>query len=423
MTETVLFFAHHSLNLLWGVFLSAAFCGLRFTQKNIGIVSILFAACGISQMAAFLLFGEQTVWELYPLIVHGLLILLLVTLFRKRFITVLAAVTLAYLCCQPSKWFGLLAETFVQNSSLVWCVKILVALGVFLGCIFYFAGHIAEIFNKDTRSVLIFSSVPIVYYLFDYTVGIYTNLWQDHYLLTSEFLAFFLCVVFMVFCVVYYREYERKMQTQRKNQMIEITVRQQAKEIDAIRKSNLETGLLRHDMRLLLSNLALCIEQNDKENALNLISGYTSQVEAASVHRYCQNDTVNYVLTNFESKCRKAGVTFSADLAVKELGVDDILFSSILSNGLDNALNAQADIPEGERQIKLLLKDSDGKLLLSVKNPFRGPSPLDEENRIPVSGKAGHGYGTQSILYLTEKLGGKCQFAVQNNVFILRVVL
>ena len=40
-----------------------------------------------------------------------------------------------------------------------------------------------------------------------------------------------------------------------------------------------------------------------------------------------------------------------------------------------------------------------------------------------MSAKAGHGYGTQSILYLTEKLGGKCQFVVQNNIFVLRVVL
>ena len=42
---------------------------------------------------------------------------------------------------------------------------------------------------------------------------------------------------------------------------------------------------------------------------------------------------------------------------------------------------------------------------------------------VPACIQEGHGYGTQSIQYLTEKLGGKCQFSVQNNTFILRIIL
>jgi len=423
MIDTILFYIHHSLTLLWGVVLSASFCGVRFTKKNLGIVSAIVVACGISQLSALVMFGEQRVWELYPLIVHMLLGVLLCLFFRKQIVTVAASVSLAYMCCQPSKWFGLLTDALLGDHTIMWCVRIAVALAVSVFVIRFLSGLISEMFSKDTRSVLIFSSVPFVYYLFDYTVGVYTNLWEDHYQLVSEFLAFFLCMAFMVFCIVYYREYEKKMQTLRKNQIIEITVQQQAKEIEAVRKSNLETSILRHDMRLLLGNLALSIERNDKENALNLISGYAAQVESASLHRYCQNDTVNYILTNFESKCRKSDVAFHVDLEIGTLSVDEIMFSSIISNALDNALNAQLELPKEERQVKLLLKNSNGKLLLSVKNPFSGPSPLNEANQVPVSKKEGHGYGTQSILYMTEKLGGKCQFAVQNNIFILRVIL
>ena len=176
-------------------------------------------------------------------------------------------------------------------------------------------------------------------------------------------------------------------------------------------------------MRLLLSNLALIIEQNDKTNALNLISGYVSQIESASLHRYCSNDTVNYILTNFKSRCCKAKIAFHVDLDIEALSVDEIMFSSILSNALDNALNAQLELPEDQRQIKLMLKDSDGKLLLSVKNPFQNRPSQDATTLRPISTKSGHGYGTQSIQYLTEKLGGNCQFSVQNQMFILRVVL
>lgn len=42
---------------------------------------------------------------------------------------------------------------------------------------------------------------------------------------------------------------------------------------------------------------------------------------------------------------------------------------------------------------------------------------------MPHSSKAGHGFGTQSIRYVAEKLNGNCQFSVNDGWFILRVVL
>lgn len=183
----------------------------------------------------------------------------------------------------------------------------------------------------------------------------------------------------------------------------------------------METSLLRHDMRLLLSNLALSIEKDDKEASLKMISGFVTQVEAASVHRYCKNDTINYVLASFEGKCRVQQIDFCVTIELNELSVDEMMFSSIVSNALDNALNAQRELPPADRKITLMLKDSDGKLLLSVKNTFNG-TPVFIDG-LPTTNRKGHGYGTQSIRYMTEKLGGKCQFSTHDNIFILRVVL
>ena len=423
MIDTVLFFVHHALTLLWGVVWSAAFCGVRFTKRSfVGVLSIV-VICAISQLSALFFSGgvESVVWKLYPVIVHLPLAILLVVVFKKRIITVVASISLAYLCCQPSKWFGLLTEAFVDNSTVVWFVKIMVAAIVSLVVIRYLAAYISNIFSKDARSVIIFSSLPLIYYVFDYIVGVYTDLWVSHYRLAAEFLSFSLCFFFMIFCVVYYKEHEKKLDAEHKEEIIRIAAQQQAKEIETIKKGNLETSLLRHDMRRILSNLALCIEQDDKQQALKLISGFTQQVEAASLHRYCNNDTINYILTSFESKCKKQDIDFNVAVEIDALPVDEIMFSSIILNALDNAVNAQEKLPVAERRIKLMLKHSDGKLLLSVKNPFQ-EKPIFIDG-FPASNRKGHGYGTQSILYMTERLGGKCRFTLQDNIFILRVVL
>ena len=95
--------------------------------------------------------------------------------------------------------------------------------------------------------------------------------------------------------------------------------------------------------------------------------------------------------------------------------------SSILSNGLDNAINAAAILPVEKRSIKLMLKTDNGKLLLSIRNHFEGKIIFSDG--VPISNKPGHGYGTQSICYITQKLGGNYQFMAEDNEFILRVVI
>ncbi|MDD3404448.1 MAG: GHKL domain-containing protein [Hespellia sp.] len=64
---------------------------------------------------------------------------------------------------------------------------------------------------------------------------------------------------------------------------------------------------------------------------------------------------------------------------------------------------------------------SDTKLLISIQNTY-GEEPVLIDG-VPQSRILGHGYGTQSILHVTEKLHGNCQFYVQDGWFSLRIIL
>lgn len=123
----------------------------------------------------------------------------------------------------------------------------------------------------------------------------------------------------------------------------------------------------------------------------------------------------------FSTKCNSQNVRFIYTIELEELTVDEVLFSSILSNALDNALNAQKELSVSLRTIRLILKSAHNKLLLSVENPV-AKQPLFSDG-LPVTNEKGHGYGTQSIRYMTEHLGGNCQFLTQDNTFTLRVII
>ena len=419
--DMVLFFLHYALLLLFGILLSLAFSGVKlFRRRGLFTAGGLFVFSGSLQILIFCGFNERLVWLLYPLITHVPLGLVLCLFYRKSIATALASIATAYLCCQPAKWMGLLCASLTGSYLWEQLVRIGTLLAVGFVALYFLSTYLAGIFNKDVRSVLIFGSVPMVNYLFDYVAGVYTNLWESHAQLAAEFMPFFLCVVFVAFCMVYYRQYEQKNDAQRRERIVSIQMQQQAARIAEVRRSEQELQLLRHDMRHFLGVLSGCLQAGNNEKARCLLDNYVSQIEATSPERFCENDMVNYVLTDFSARCRDAGIAFHCNVGLSELKYDEILFCSVLSNMLENALNAQLK-NKNAGGIRLMLKTSDGKLLLSVKNPVdQAPVFVDG---LPVSDKTGHGYGAQSIRYITERLGGNCMFCVQDGMFIVRVVL
>jgi len=426
MLESVFFFLHYALILLFGILLSAAFAGIRFyKKKNAAALLMVFAACGLVQALLYLIVGEAVLWKIYPLVGHLPTVLLLCFYYRKSIFTAVAAVTSAYICCQPPKWVGMLFFSLTKSAAVEDIVHIAVLIAVGFVVTVYLAPTLSKLFNKDRKSVCIFGAVPAVYYLYDYSMSIYTDNWNANNPVVIEFLPFFLCVSFLTFCFVYYREYESKADAQRKEHIIRLAVEQQSREMDAVRRSAEEVRLLRHDMRHLLSNLAVCIEEGDYAKAQELIATQSDLIAGTKVEHFCQYDIINYILSSFAAKCRTKQVAFTYAVSIESLAVDEILFSSILSNALDNALNAQEELPEERRSIRLLLRTSGGKLLFSVKNPMKEGSVRFVDG-LPVSEhspRAGHGYGSQSIRYMTERLGGDWEFFEQDGQFVVRVVI
>ena len=421
MIENVLIFLDGALLLLFGVQLSAALAGIRLTKRNVMTLLGFCTFCGALQLGAFIFFSEDAVRKLYPLITHLPLILFLCLVYHKRTATVLISIFTAYLCCQPVKWVGILLHTLTQSAIAEYTVRILMLVATAVFVLKLFAPYLSEIFNKDTRSVCIFGIIPAVYYLFDYATVIYTNLWRSHPQLVGEFFPALLCIMFIIFCIIYYQAHEQKADAERKEHIVRIIAQQRAREVDNIRRSEKEIRMLRHDMRLFLNSLNVCIGSGEQEKAREMIASYVGIIENTKLEHFCGNETVNYVLSDFAAKCAAKQVDFSHTIELKELQLDEVLFSSILSNALDNALNAQNQLPAKQRRVKLMLKNASGKILISVRNPTAN-KPVFADG-LPVSTREGHGFGTQSIHYMTERLGGNCQFAVQDQEFVVRIVI
>lgn len=422
MWQFILGMLNNSTLLLFGVFVSAAFLSITLHKKNTLILLFFCIGVNVLQIACYVTVGFEATYWLYPVITHLPSVLLFCIYYKHKVLSSTFAVMSAYLCCQLSKWLSLLVLVLTDKLSAAYGIRSVIT--VFLGFLIlrYFASSIAVILTKPFKTILIFGILPATYYLFDYIATVYTDLLYSGSEAVFEFLPFVLCVAYLIFSVVYFKEYEEKCEAEQHNRLMEIRQIQSVKEIEAIQRSEYEISLIRHDMRHFLSNILAYIQNGDYDKAAAYIHEVIIASDKTAPQKFCDNELVNMVLSSYGSKMQEQNIRFLVSVQIpQKLPCADMDFTSILANGLENAMKAVVELETEKREITLELRMNDNKLLLLIKNPYKQTPEL--ENGIPVTHEPGHGLGTQSIKYTVEKLQGNCQFVVKDGAFMLRVVL
>ena len=422
MLVNILSLIHNATTLLFGVYASAAFLGIRLNRKN--NLALLTFSCitGIFYILSFTLYGTHYTEEIYPLIIHIPLVLFLTLYFKYNATISTLSVLTAYLCCQISNWIGIAALALTHQEWVYYSVRIFVTVAVFLLLIHYVSDITAQLLQKPAWALMILGFMPFVYYIFDYVTSIYTSLLYSGLEVVGEFLGFVLCITYLMFLFLYFKEYEASKEAEQRNQIMKMKRIQSEKELDAIRRSERAVSILRHDMRHFLLSLSTYIENNDNEKALEYINEVIHTSDKTAMQRYCKNDIVNLILSSHEDTIKKNQIHFEYSIQIPEvLAVSDVDMTAILSNGLENAIHAVLKLPESKRNIKLDIHLNEEKLLISLKNTYaEKPEFIDG---LPRTSEAGHGFGTKSIWYVAERLNGSCQFTVTDAYFIMRVIL
>lgn len=422
MINSVLELLHHAVTLLFGVYISAAFLGIRMSRKNIAVLGGFSAAVGAVSTFSFIFFGGNFTTQIYPLIIHLPLILFLTLFYKYTALRSALSVLTAYLCCQISKWVGLAVLSVIDSRWVFYSVRIVTTVVVFAVLIRYVSNAAAQLMQKPTEALLIFAILPFTYYFFDYATGVYTELIYSGKKVVSEFLGFALSIAYLLFLLVYFKQYEEKREAEQQSHILEVQREQYKREIEAQKRSANALSLLRHDMRHFCVAISAYIDSGEYDKAKEYISGIISYVDRTATHKFCKNEIVNMILSSYENVMEENLIDLKYSICIPEqLPVSDVDLTSILSNALENAINAVLPLETEKRHITLHLRMDDGKLLISLKNTLE-EKPLFTDG-IPISSKKDHGFGTQSIRYVTEKLNGNCQFSVKDDWFILRIVL
>ena len=210
MLESILSILHHAATLLFGVYISSAFLGIRMNRKNILILFGFTSAVGAIYVLSFICFGEVITTQIYPLIIHIPLIIFLSLFYKYKPMLSALSVLTAYLCCQISKWVGLVALDMTKQEWVYYSARIVTTVIVFAVLIRFVSNATAQLIQMPVKSLIIFALMPFTYYLFDYITGVYTALLYSGKEVVVEFLGFVLCIAYLLFLLVYFKQYEEK---------------------------------------------------------------------------------------------------------------------------------------------------------------------------------------------------------------------
>ena len=427
MTNVELFEKLHFITtLIFGIVLTVTFLGLQKQKASwfkiglFAVVSIIFQQLfynhfiSTHSLADFLRY--------YPFYIHLPLIIFLVFAFGVPCFSAITAITIAYACCQLTKWLGFVGVLFIADQWFYYAVRIALVPPILLFITYYISPYVEVLLARPLKEVAIISILPITYYCFDYATTVYTSLLYSGNGLVVEFLGFAVCITCLTFFTLVAEEYLAKNELAQKNRLIEMRMQSASHELEQVRSAQYRMSIMRHDMRHVLSTATTLIQQQKYEDAVKYLSAGQRDLDGIRWQRYCTNEFINAVLTKYGDQCKLNYVEYRVEADTAEhLPCQELRFSIMLDNALENAYEATCKLPPGERYICLSLKQKGQKLLLSLKNTFLEKPHF--VNDVPVSVKANHGIGTQSIIYNCNQLGGQCKFSLENNLFVLQIIV
>jgi hypothetical protein len=289
----------------------------------------------------------------------------------------------------------------------------------------YIAGSVLQLMERSTRSCLLFGAVPLLYYLFDYATTIYTDLLYSGARGAVQFTPSLICTFYLVFVLLYFTESQKQANAQRERDIFASQLQQAQTELNTMRQMQKGTAIYRHDMRHHLSLIGGFAADGDLQKINEYLAITEADIDALTPVRYCENETVNLIISNFDARAKKERVALHTNVNLPEqLCINDTELCSLLSNALENAITAAAQIAEEKlRKVYIHAVINDGKLILSTENAYAGT--IEMEGELPKSNtkEAGHGFGIRSIVSIVERYGGLYSFETEGGVFILQLLL
>ena len=389
--------------------------------------AILLAACGVvGNGIAMYLLGQASYGKFYIFLVQIPLYIGFYLFSRYKGVKLFFVLLSIIIFAAPPIMCVTTLRTFYQ-------INMAVSLVVFFICYVLMALFVYKFLKQDfnymlenceSRRFWLFCLIPMLNYVYSFAQTKY-NFIQPFAQEGYWFRQIPTIVVFAsyILLVRVFRTTRENQQLENEKNMMQMQLETSALYLSKLKSTQEQAVNYRHDLRHHIGLISGFLEQGEIEKTKDYLGQIQAEVASITPVRFCENETVNLVLSSFSGRAEKKGILLSikADLP-QELNIPDTELCSVFSNGLENALKAMTEVKDSALHgVRLESRVDGNRLLLLIENPYEGE--LLMENGVPISNCEGHGFGCRSMLAIAKKRKGFCTFKAKDGILTLRVVL
>lgn len=420
MIATVIEFSRYWFALLFGALITFSFAGMPHTRKKYLVAEFFVFFLFILQVISLQLWGMDMTIKIYPLLSHIPVAVFIVIYFKRPWMISLTSVFVSYLCCQLPRFVGTVLGEIFRNATMNHAGFIITAFLLYNFLQKYVVKSVRHLMERSAKSCLLFGAMPAVYYLFDYSTTVYTDFLYSGARTAVQLMPFVISTFYFVFVLLYYAETQKQASIQRERDMLNTQLRQAQTEFNSLRLLQQNAAEYRHDMRHHFALLQGLAAEGHIDEIKEYLKTAQSDIEAITPMRFCENEAVNLILSSFATKAEQLGIQLTIDVKLPDVtSFSDTELCSLLSNALENAIQATETIPDSNnRIIRLRMFSRNNKLCIDIQNRYQ-KEPVFHQG-LPITREMDHGYGTKSMAHIIEKHGGVYQFSVRDGWFIFQ---
>ncbi|MDD3338573.1 MAG: GHKL domain-containing protein [Lachnospiraceae bacterium] len=160
-----------------------------------------------------------------------------------------------------------------------------------------------------------------------------------------------------------------------------------------------------HDFKNHMVVLRKYISDEDMDSARGYLDKIIKPLDELNQCIWCQNEIVNLVINTKILEAKKQNISFQVDIQDIGLQIEEYDLYCILSNLLDNAIEACEKMTEKTRWIHIKMHENNLSVIIKIANSI-GSEPVKIAGEYVSHKAAGHGYGIKSVRHAVEKNGG-----------------
>ena len=345
----------------------------------------------------------------------GQYVIFFVTTKGKLAQRIFTMLTYSIFFCIVMSLLTMISGTF---SELHWALTALIEAVLLSAIVTYFLRYVCTLCRAASKNIkagwapLIFVNVVfIITIILSSVFPIRLTSFRDPSFITFVFLSISIMAVYPVIfsSINNMSEAAEKREVETQNKLLVAQIEAESAQLAADSKS-------RHDRRhhnLVMLGLAKSGDFETLTKHLTNLVDDDNKVWGET--RYCENNTVNMILTMYKRRASQNGISVKISAkASGSLAVPPQDLVVVIANLFENAINEVANLKSKEGYIDIQIKDSPERLLIKIDNPCRANLTFDENL---------YGIGIRSVISTTSKYEGMYDFNAEDGVFSAKIIL